>query len=100
MTIKQKIFKANWYLVLFLSAVMLCAQVSAFEHEVEHHSHDDQELCQNFLAFDSSSDKTFYTPHIAVATYSDDSPIAVSTVLGVDVLYVGLIRAPPSIKNS
>lgn len=47
--------KAGRFLPLVACFVFIFAQISTFQHEFEHASHDDQASCEAFIAYSASS---------------------------------------------
>lgn len=98
--IRLKLSKMNWRVVLVLSAVLSCAQVSAIEHEAEHFSHSNQELCQSFIAYDLSAEP-FSEVTVAFNPIVKQQPISLlSNLPNLFTVQSALIRAPPRIIQS
>jgi hypothetical protein len=93
--IRQKLLKTNWRVVLLLSAMLFCAQISALEHEVEHLSHGNQELCQSCIAYDTSVEQ-LSEPILAFdAIAKRQHFIELSVTPSLYTAQFGPIRAPP-----
>lgn len=75
--------------------MLFCAQISALEHEAEHFSHGNQELCQSFIAYDTSVEQLSQPILAFNATVKSQHFIELSVTPSLYTVQFGPIRAPP-----
>ena len=94
-TIRQKLSSLSWRAVLLLSAMLVCAQISALEHNAEHFSHGHQELCHSFVACDNSANPSTSSDFSILPMHQTKFDVAHSILSSLDTVQFSPIRAPP-----